>query len=88
MLPDYGIGLPTHLFDPGVEQNMDQITVDIENQLQLWEPSINVLSVTDDSSQEDQGVVNISVDFTQSNDPAFTPVLTATVLVGGTVVNN
>lgn len=88
MIPDYGVGLPHHLFDPGVEQSMDQIATDINNQLQIWEPSINVLSITPDQNQAAQGVVNINVDFTQSNDPSFTPVLTATVLVGGKVVNN
>src|SRR6185437_950446 len=87
MLGDYGVDLPAYLFSPGVETATVEIKNDISGQLARWEPNINVIDVIPDVSQEEVGIVNVDVEFTQSADQAFTPVLTATVLVGGTVVN-
>lgn len=87
MLPEYGTSIPHHVFDPGLGLTADEMVTDLTNQIQTWEPTINVLDVTVDETSADQGVLTIGVQFTTSNDPTFTPVLTATVLVGGTVVN-
>lgn len=88
MLGDYGVDLPAYLFSPGVETATIEIKNDVAGQLAKWEPNINVIDVIPDTSQSEVGIVSVDVEFTQSADQAFTPVLTATVLVGGTVVND
>lgn len=88
MLGDYGVDLPAHLFSPGVDQQTVEIENEVSGQLAKWEPNINVIDIIPDMSQADVGIVHVDVEFTQSADQAFTPVLTATVLVGGTVVND
>lgn len=88
MLPEYGTSIPHHAFDPGLGLTPDEMGQDLINQIQTWEPTINVLDVTVDGTSADQGLLEIDVQFTTSNDPTFTPVLTATVLVGGTVINS
>lgn len=85
MLGDYGVDLPDYLFDPGVGTVSDDIQSDVQAQLSIWEPYINVLDVIVDSSQEAIGESKVAVEFTQVSPD--NPTLTATVLIGGTVVN-
>lgn len=87
MLGNYGVDLPHYLFSPGVDTATVEIENDVAAQLAIWEPTINVIDVIPDMSQAQVGIVSVDVEFSQSADQAFTPVLTATVLVGGTVVN-
>lgn len=88
MLPTYGVPLPQFLFAPDIAADVQQISNDITQALQTWEPTINVISVTPVVNEQQVGLDNVIVDFSQSADSAFTPTQTATVLVGGTVVNN
>jgi phage baseplate assembly protein W len=88
MQPTYGVPLPDFLFAPDLAADVDQIATDTAAALQVWEPSINVSSVTPIVNSASEGIDNISVDFITSNDPTFTPTQTATVLVGGTVTGN
>lgn len=89
MMPDYGVNLPGYLFAPGLDDTISQaIAVDVSNQLGKWEPNINVLDIVPVISQNDVGIANVNVEFTTSLSPDFTPIQTATVLVGGTVVND
>jgi phage baseplate assembly protein W len=88
MLGNYGVNLPMYLFTPDAVTSTDLIANDIVSQMGLWEPSINLIDVTPSTSESAEGVAEINVDFTISNDPTLTPVLTATIEVGGNVVNN
>jgi phage baseplate assembly protein W len=88
MLPTYGVPIPDFLFAPDIAADVDEIATDVSKALQVWEPSINVNSVTPVVSAASEGIDNVLVDFTTSNDPTFTPTQTATVLVGGTVTGN
>jgi uncharacterized protein len=88
MEPDYGVNLPGYLFSSDVTSETDLIVSDISTQLNKWEPSITVDTITPVTVQSDIGLSQVNIEFTISNDPTLTPAQVATVLVGGTVVNN
>lgn len=88
MQPGYGVDLQSYLFTPDIIENTDMIANDIRQSVATWEPTLNVVSITPVATMADVGIADINVEFSITNDPTFTPVLTATVLVGGTVVNN
>jgi phage baseplate assembly protein W len=87
MIPTYGVDLPEFLFAPDIQAEVNNIANEISAGLQTWEPTINVIDVTPVVTDASVGVDNVIVDFSTAN-PAITPTQTATVLVGGTVVNN
>jgi uncharacterized protein len=88
MQPSYGVNLPMYLFTPDIIESTDLLSNEISAQVQKWEPSITLLEVTPITTQSDQGIAKVNVEFTISNDPTLTPALVATVEVGGKVVNN
>ena len=88
MQPTYGVNLPSYMFTPDIINTTDLIANDINTAVQTWEPSITLLNVTPVTTQADVGISKVNVDFTISSDPTFTPTLTATVEVGGRVVQN
>lgn len=88
MQPNYGVNLPMYLFTPDVIDSTDLIADDINQQLTQWEPTINIENITPITTQSDQGIAQVNVEFTISNDPTLTPTLVATVEVGGNVVPN
>lgn len=88
MLPQYGVNLPSYLFTPDIIESTDMIANDINAQMDQWEPSITILDITPVTTQSDQGIMDVNVEFTISSDPTFTPTLVATVEVGGNVVPN
>jgi phage baseplate assembly protein W len=88
MQPSYGVNLPMYLFTPDIIESTDLLSNEITSQVSKWEPSITLLDITPVTTQEDQGIAQVNVEFTISNDPTLTPSLVATVEVGGKVVNN
>jgi phage baseplate assembly protein W len=86
MLPTYGVPVRSFMFKPDPQLVTLKITRDVEQQMAAWEPSINVLSVRA-SPDSDFGVAEIDVDFSASPLQKG-QVQTATVLVGGTVINS
>lgn len=88
MQPTYGVDLPSYLFTPDIIEDTDLIANDIQQAVATWEPSLNVIEITPVVIQADVGISDINVEFSISNDPTITPAQTATILVGGTVVNN
>lgn len=88
MLPDYGLNLPSYLFAPDIPESVDRLTNDIVTAMQQFEPTITILNVLPIINDAAIGLEDIGIDFTQANDDSFTPALTATVLVGGTVVGD
>jgi len=88
MLGDYGIDLPAYLFSPDVQESITRISTDIVTAMQKYEPTITILDVEPVVNEVALGIEDIKVEFTQATDQAYTPTLTATVLVGGTVVGN
>jgi uncharacterized protein len=88
MQPSYGVNLPMYLFTPDIIESTDLLSNEITAQVSKWEPSITLLEVIPITTQSDQGISQVNVEFTISNDPTLTPALVATVEVGGRVVNN
>lgn len=88
MLSNYGVNLPMYLFTPDIIESTDLIANEIQAQVSKWEPSITLTEVTPITTQSDQGIAQVNVEFTISNDPTLTPTQVATVEVGGNVVNN
>ena len=88
MQPNYGVNLPSYLFTPDIIESTDMIANEINSQMDQWEPSITLLEIIPVTTQSDQGLMDVNVEFTISSDPTFTPKLIATVEVGGNVVPN
>lgn len=87
MLPDYGVDMPAYIFAPDISAQQDLISLQVQQAAAQWEPTLTLSSVTPDIRQADVGIVSISVKFSLSNNPQVTPTQTATVEVGGNVVN-
>lgn len=87
MLPAYGVDLQKYLFTPDVVENSNMVSNDITQAMSSWEPSLTLLNIIPTATQDNSGLLNISVEYTISSDPTITPALTATVMVGGKVVN-
>jgi phage baseplate assembly protein W len=88
MQSTYGVNVPSYLYTPDIIDETDLLAQDIGQALSKWEPSITITDVIPVTTRADVGISEVNVEFTLSSDPALTPVQTATVLVGGTVVNN
>lgn len=88
MLSDYGIDLPAYLFSPNVTESITRISTDIISAMQKFEPVITIIDVRPIINDVADGIEDIDVDFTQATDQSYTPALTASVLVGGMVVEN
>jgi Bacteriophage baseplate protein W len=86
MLPAYGIPLRDYMFAPGVSAVTARINNDVNSAMGAWEPSLTVRSITP-TADELEGVSDIKVDFTRGA-ANTSPVSTATVLVGGTVIDS
>jgi len=88
MQPDYGVNIPQFMFSSDLQADINDVTNEITTALQTWEPTITVIEIDVDTSQSQIGYDNITVDFTQAGDINYNPTLTASVLAGGTVVEN
>lgn len=88
MQPTYGVDINSYLFTPNVVRDTDMVATDIRSSLAIWEPSITLITINSDLNEVEYGVGEINVEFTISNNPTFKPSMTATVLVGGEVVND
>lgn len=88
MQPNYGVDVPSFVFAPDLPSEQALLVNEITQAINRWEPEITLDSVTPVTVQSDVGIVDISVEFTLSNNPALTPAQVATVEIGGNVVNN
>jgi phage baseplate assembly protein W len=87
MLPRYGVALKERVFAPGLSADAARINNDVTMAMAAWEPGLTVISITP-RADDNNGVAMVDVDFTRgaANSPGSVPALTATILVGGTVV--
>lgn len=91
MLPGYGVPLAGLVFASNNPAVVSTIQNDVVQALAQWEPSISVNSVSPASGTDPtQGTAMVNVDFTAGATPGApgAGVQTATILVGGTVVND
>lgn len=86
MLPTYGVPVRSFMFSPDPQLVTMKIDRDVRQQMGTWEPSITVINVTA-TPNSDFGIAEIDVGFSAS--PIETgQIQTATVLVGGTVIDS
>lgn len=90
MLTNYGVPTMLSIFEPDDEFIGQQLLTTIQNAVALWEPGVQILSVSLDASNQTQGVVAINVEYTRVNAGANTPinpnkVFTATILTDGDI---
>lgn len=91
MVPAYGVPLASLVFASNDPVVVTTIQRDVTTALAQWEPSIIVKSVSPAPGQDPtQGAAMVNVDFQAGAQPGApgAAVQTATVLVGGTVVND
>ena len=88
MRPAYGTPLQSMLFEGDDEMTATIISSDIERALEEYEPGIVVHSVTAESSDQLDGVVEVAVTYSAANSPLETltiPVNTAILYRGGAI---
>jgi phage baseplate assembly protein W len=87
MLPAYGVDLAGQVFG-NADEVATAIINDVQVAMQQWEPTVTVINVsTAPGLDQVTGLAQIEVDYTASpSGAAGNAVSTATVLVGGTVV--
>jgi uncharacterized protein len=90
MLPSYGVPSFRTLFSMNTADNQTKFLNSLNSAVATWEPNVDVdVTFTNDSS-DTTGEMDIEIDWTAGNqfNPASNGVITATVLVGGTVVED
>lgn len=91
MTPTYGVPLAALVFGSNNPLVVTTIQRDVTQALAKWEPGIIIKSITPAAGQDPtQGVAMVNVEFQAGAQPGApgSGVQTATVLVGGTVVND
>lgn len=88
MLPAYGTPVPPLLFSSDAASQQPILELKIQQAISQWEPTLVLNSINVDLSENNEGIANINVNFSLSNDPTVTPPQTATISIGGSVVNN
>lgn len=86
-LTTYGVPTRKYMFLPGEVTTSTELYRDIVTQLAIWEPSVEVTSVTPNIADSMTGICPVEVEFTQSYDPNDQSLI-ATIQVGGTVVSD
>lgn len=88
MQPDYGVNLQDYVFDSGdFSAEAALIQNDVSVAMAKWEPTLTLNGVAPAGNSE-VGVVSLEVDFSRQPGNLSAPVQSATVLVGGTVVQD
>lgn len=91
MLPTYGIPLKDAVFAPNEQSMVGVLTTQINNAVANWEPNIAVNAVNVSDAVGDgsgQGTIDLDWSIRSIQNPSSSGVLTATILVGGTVVGS
>lgn len=87
MLPTYGVNVASNLFSNSAAAVAAGLTTDVQAAMAQWEPAIQVLNVTPQYSDMQEGIVNIEVDYTIGAAQVNTNnVNVASVMVGGQVI--
>lgn len=90
MLPNYGVPTFDTLFSMNNPEDQQHLLTQINSAAATWEPHVDVeITFTNDGSDLN-GEMDIALEWTAGNEfnPASTGVITATILVGGTVVED
>lgn len=91
MLPTYGINTFGKMFGPNFTVADTMLVNEVTSAIAAWEPKVNVTSVrTNNLAGYPYGMSNVEVDWSSKVTQPFqtAEVITATVMVGGTVVED
>ena len=89
MLPTYGVPTMRMMFAPGDSVVQAELIDDVRNACATWEPNVTIKSITPIPSEiHDYGTASVEIDWVQGAVAAFNQINTATILVGGTVVED
>ena len=89
MQPAYGVPLNAYVFEENASIVQTALGVDVRDAVAIWEPTISIISETPVYSDTSIGIASLDVDYTVGDgQSSLLGQQTATVLVGGTVVNN
>jgi len=87
MLPTYGVDVAANLFSNSASAVSSGLTTDVQQAMAQWEPAIQVVEVTPQYSDLQEGIVNIQVDYTiGATQVDSSSVNIASVMVGGQVI--
>lgn len=89
MLPTYGVPTMPMVHRPGDLVVQSELVDDVKQACATWEPNVTIKSIAPIPSQiHDYGTSSVEIDWVQGAVAAFNQVNTATILVGGTVVED
>lgn len=89
MLPTYGVPTMRLMFSPGDNVATTQLNDYVTNAVATWEPNVIINAIRPIPSEiHDYGVASVEIDWVQGAIAAFSQINTATILVGGTVVED
>jgi|SRR5579862_834484 len=86
MIPDYGVNIPAQLFSSDVEVEQPVISLQIQQEVAKWEPTLVLNDVTVQQISQEPGISRINVEYSLSNNSQLTPSKKAVLLLGGTVI--
>jgi phage baseplate assembly protein W len=89
ILGGYGVAVRNAVFAPNDQVIATAMQNDVTTALRNWEPNVNVLSVTSNSSEglpANSAAVTVNWSPNNAQNPADPGVYTSTILVGGSVV--
>ena len=90
MQPQYGVPLASYLFGLDRSQVSMLASKDVSTAVTKWEPMVNIRDVRTTLSNDDLGTIAINVEYSPGPSPSVSgaQVHTATVLVGGTILED
>lgn len=88
MLTGYGVDTGAYLFAPDDDAVEAELISDVTVALNTWEPTVLVEGVTAIPDSPNDGQVAINVAFSQGMLPVLARTFTATILVGGDVIED
>jgi uncharacterized protein len=87
MQPKYGVPLANFLFGLDTSQTAAAVSNDVSAAVAKWEPNVNIQDVRTMVSDTSEGLVSINVDYSPGAvAPSSSVISTASILVGGTVI--
>jgi uncharacterized protein len=86
MLPTYGVNIPPQLFAANLEGNQAILSLQVQQAVNRWEPTLVLNSVDVQSVEQEPGISRIDIQYSLSTNNQLTPAKTAVILIGGTVI--
>lgn len=85
----YGVPLSSYVFGLNAQETGALVTNDVGQAIARWEPSVNLQNVQLMTSDTSEGIVSVNVQYTPGAAVTGSSVVsTATVLVGGSVIQS